>query len=149
MPRRRLAEEGDLARQVLHVAHPIHVALVDPLVQLGGLRVQGLSGGREGTRLPDQILQRSSAIVLSARRAKHIQSKNLYSNHLATIGKKVRERDGLRLHASSEHAPQQKAGCIFTSRALPARAAPSVANFGACWADTRYFETESSRNIQP
>ena len=44
VPRRRLAEEGDLARQVLHVAHPIHVALVDPLVQLGGLRVQGLSG---------------------------------------------------------------------------------------------------------
>ena len=44
VPRGRLAEEGELAAQVLHVAHPVHVALVDPLVQLGGLRVQGLSG---------------------------------------------------------------------------------------------------------
>ena len=46
VPRGRLAEEGELAAQVLHVAHPVHVALVDPLVQLGGLRVQGLPGGR-------------------------------------------------------------------------------------------------------
>ena len=28
----------------LHVAHPVHVALVDALVQLCGLRVQGLPG---------------------------------------------------------------------------------------------------------